>query len=458
MNNKVTFHEVAAKIATQTGISEESASNFIKVLFDTISDSLLNGEPVTVKGLGRFAVVDKDGETTVEFVADNEFAEAVNSPFAIFESVNLTEDISDEALSNVDLSENLDNVIEQEVELPSEDVTISSDFTVTETADLTADDEAEITEDAEIPEVADLPKEEEGVGLEANTEETQPEATEEIESPVEPMDVIITDSTITEESESSISEASESTISEASYAEKAEAEEPAKSEEPAEDLVADSDAIEESKPETPLMSLKSAINLTPLEEDTEEYVARPAVQPTKSRLGLGIFIGLLIGLAIGACGVYFAINYLFPDIKANDAQIEEINTASEEDEATLPLTEPLEDEINDSIPEIAETPEASQLDQVSEEVKAVTTPTEVLDTVRAGYYLQQMAKKHYGSKEFWGYIYEENTAKIKNPNNLHAGLVVVIPPAEKYGINSNSNESLKKAREVSGKVLAKFPN
>ncbi len=73
------------------------------------------------------------------------------------------------------------------------------------------------------------------------------------------------------------------------------------------------------------------------------------------------------------------------------------------------------------------------------------------------YLLNDMAKKHYGNKCFWVYIYEENKAKIANPNRVGPGLVLVIPPAEKYGINPSSQASIKAANEKAGKILTKYP-
>ena len=59
-----------------------------------------------------------------------------------------------------------------------------------------------------------------------------------------------------------------------------------------------------------------------------------------------------------------------------------------------------------------------------------------------------MSRKHYGRYEFWVYIYEENKDKIANPNSVSPGLVVVIPPSEKYGIDKNDEESVRKAKEI----------
>lgn len=79
-------------------------------------------------------------------------------------------------------------------------------------------------------------------------------------------------------------------------------------------------------------------------------------------------------------------------------------------------------------------------------------PKIITDTVRVNYYLTKMSRKYYGRYEFWVYIYEENKDKIKNPNKVAPGLVVVIPPAEKYGIDKNSEESVSKANKLAENI------
>ena len=52
-----------------------------------------------------------------------------------------------------------------------------------------------------------------------------------------------------------------------------------------------------------------------------------------------------------------------------------------------------------------------------------------------------MARRHYGKKIFWVYIYEENKNIIDDPDHIAPNTVVVIPPAEKYGIKAGDKES-----------------
>lgn len=95
---------------------------------------------------------------------------------------------------------------------------------------------------------------------------------------------------------------------------------------------------------------------------------------------------------------------------------------------------------------------ASQVDSISPE--PVAKPI-VTDTTSATMYLSRIARKHYGSADFWVYIYEENMAIIDDPNNIPPGTIVVIPPAEKYGIDANDKESIEKARKRSFELFAK---
>lgn len=95
-------------------------------------------------------------------------------------------------------------------------------------------------------------------------------------------------------------------------------------------------------------------------------------------------------------------------------------------------------------------------DSAKVENPAVQQQKVVTDTVRANRFLTQMARKYYGNPEFWAYIYIENQDKLKNPNTIAPGTVVVIPPAEKYGIDSKSKESVNAATRKCQEILNKY--
>lgn len=69
----------------------------------------------------------------------------------------------------------------------------------------------------------------------------------------------------------------------------------------------------------------------------------------------------------------------------------------------------------------------------------------VTDTLRNNNLIFDMAHKHYGDQAFWVYIALENQKQYPDYNKIPMGAALVIPPAEKYGINSDSKKSLKDA-------------
>lgn len=100
-------------------------------------------------------------------------------------------------------------------------------------------------------------------------------------------------------------------------------------------------------------------------------------------------------------------------------------------------------------------------EQLQEPAKAEEAPVPVqnavvLDTITRTKYLTRIANKHYGNAEFWVYIYEENKSKINNPNKIAAGTVVVIPPAEKYGIDKDDPASVAKAKAKAEAIQKRF--
>ena len=82
-------------------------------------------------------------------------------------------------------------------------------------------------------------------------------------------------------------------------------------------------------------------------------------------------------------------------------------------------------------------------------------PAVVTDTVTKTMLPVKLAEKHYGKQIFWVYIYLENKEKIgDNWSNVPPGTVLVIPPAEKYGIDASDKESVKRASDVSMQVYS----
>ena len=63
-----------------------------------------------------------------------------------------------------------------------------------------------------------------------------------------------------------------------------------------------------------------------------------------------------------------------------------------------------------------------------------------------------MAKRHYGDKVFWVYIALENQQQYPNYKKIPKESALTIPAPEKYGINSDSKQSLRKAAEAASEL------
>lgn len=74
-------------------------------------------------------------------------------------------------------------------------------------------------------------------------------------------------------------------------------------------------------------------------------------------------------------------------------------------------------------------------------------------TLQMGKTLRLLSLDKYGHREFWIYIYLENKDKISDPNNVPVGTRLKIPAKEKYGINANNPNSVRKAIDRATKEL-----
>lgn len=221
---------------------------------------------------------------------------------------------------------------------------------------------------------------------------------------------------------------------------------------------------EPAKPEAPLASAEPSVpqvKLEDIEEVPEEYVEAPVTRRDGTGLGFGwgLVVGIFVGLALGAAGTYFAIDYLFP---APAVEAEEV-IVSEPEPEVMPFPETVDTVVSTEAPvDSAElSVPKSQPDEAAVAPVAELPepkPETVTDVVKAGYLMPEMARKHYGARAFWAYIYEENKAKIGNPNMLRPGMKLVIPPASKYGIDSKNPKSLEAANRKATQILAKYPN
>lgn len=94
----VSLPQLIQLLAEQTGVDAAESRKFLHEFFTLVEDALVQGNSVKIKGIGSFSVVDRDSGT-VSFTPDSELAAAVNTPFAMFEAMELGNGISPEDLA-----------------------------------------------------------------------------------------------------------------------------------------------------------------------------------------------------------------------------------------------------------------------------------------------------------------------------------------------------------------------
>lgn len=455
MNHKIPYHELATMLAGHCNITPAEAENFIKSFFDRLTQSLTEGETVKIKGIGTFAPTG-DADMPVSFTPDSEIADTINAPFAMFEPEEVSDTLSDDAFNQLDNTEEPDSEESEDKELATQEPTIAQ--------------EEQNSQDATPASVGPMEEEEATVEVtQPATEQPSPSANERIAKST-PSEEVATETVIDPEPEHSSVEPPQTTpepIVEPTVA-TPQVTEPATLMQPEPKATAPSPAtpVKSAEQPTPVKPMaKPIVPVAPVvtpktthafpEEEPEEYYREPE-QKSGAGFGWGFVIGMLVGLALGACGVYFAIDYIFPTMpqtQHNDIEEAELIQEIQLDSVAAPLADDSIKATTASATTVADTLKPAET-QASAPSQAAPL---VKDTVRPGYLLNDMAKKHYGNKCFWVYIYEENKAKIANPNRVGPGLVLVIPPAEKYGIDPSSQASIKAANEKAGKILTKYP-
>ncbi len=397
MNNKITFVEIAEQIAESTSTSKRVCELFLRELVATITQALIGGEDVKIKGVGTFKVtrtktrksvsistgdaIEIDGYNKLSFTPDKSLAEAVNQPFAQFETVFLDDAMTDEKLAEIDkeypslFDEGSLDVTAQPVKVETSDGTGSTGATEA----TGATDGTESTESTDVTDVTESTGATETTGA---TDETGP-------TELESKDVTVVPTVVSEPSE------------------------PVRVEPVSRPMLVGIpiDGPTQPKPEP-----------EPVEETNEdEYFYRPAPRnaytPTPEQLAAHSrkldkrWIGLVVGILIGCLLMWFVMRGC--------------EKTGSEPQTVVPA---------DTVAQVEEEPVVTE----------TITDQNVLST---------MAARHYGSQWFWVYIYEENKDKIKNPDNVPLGTVVVIPPADKYGIDAKDPKSLKKAQLRSWEIL-----
>lgn len=448
MNTKITFVELVDLMSEATSTTKRVCELFLRELFNTVSQALIEGETVKINGIGTFKVsnvksrksvnvstgeaVNIMGYKKITFTPDKALAAAVNKPFEQFETVVLNDAVTDEELAAIDEKFSVEPVI-----MPKEEPKPSPAVQAEPVKPV----------DEKIPEAPlplDLPEMDEAAPAPAPDASLMPQPEPKKEVKPEPAPT--------------------------APAEKAPAPEAAKAK-PLERkpmLVGipidgptqprpESEPKDEPEPERYFYRPAPRNAYSPTEEQLEQAARKP-----KKRLWWVLLAVLAAGallwlLTRGHEGS--APKEPEPAVVLADSDSILIDSPAESKPAAE--SEPsIESKVSEAAKSTAEEKSSTEFKTSSESSTTSSSTSSssnnkpvVTDIVTSQIVLTTLSEKHYGSPWFWVYIYEENKDIISNPNNIRPGTRVVIPPAEKYGINPKDPKSLKKAQRLSWELL-----
>lgn len=461
MNNKVTFPELVEQVAQYANTSKRMSELFLKELFATISQSLIDGESVKVKGIGTFKLtevsprksvdvntgeeIEIPGHKKLSFAPDKDMAEAINQPFMHFETEILDDDVTDDQLAAIDAG--------VPIEAPAEAAPVEEE--IDDTADTEAPAaEAPVAAEDEVvmPPVFVAPVEE------PESEEAETEA----EAPVEPSEEVPAEEEAPAEVpvQEPADEPEEAVSEEEAEPEPVTEVEPSAVAEP-EDEAEDTEAEGEPDAESEMVSEELADERVGQEIDKRRITRRSLLE------------GFVVGVVTTLIVTLFAYRlYLMKGYEATPADeepfVENVSTDSvatpeqalAENSTEADADKQKADEEQKKADEEKKKAEDEKKKAEEEKQKAeATKPTTAnvaagtTDTIKPGTNLYRMSRKHYGSDKFWVYIYEENKAKYPNPNTIPVGAVLHIPQLEKYGAKAGNPASIAAAKKKQGEIF-----
>lgn len=351
MSNRVlVLQDIVKALSHETDTSEALCQSFVKELFAIVAERLMDGESVTLKGVGRF---DVDGGE-VRFVADPDTAAAINSAFDCFEAIELADDFDGD-----------EPVAEDETPDAAEEAAATTVDETSGTEDVADENPADGAEPEEKKCQTDELEE-----SEADSEENKEECTAETDAD----DETVTEETAEEETEETAEEEAEETVE-------------------------------------------------------EEYDDEPQPKRGGCRFAWGFLAGFVTAAVVAAVAWFC----LFGVVKKPSSQPAVIaddtaKVAAADSDSTAAVEKPQEQSEE-------KTAEPEKESKKAEQTFKVTNTA----------YLSNISRKFYGHYAFWVYIYLDNKDIITDPDNLPVGAELRIPAPEKYGIDKNNPESIKRA-------------
>ena len=220
------------------------------------------------------------------------------------------------------------------------------------------------------------------------------------------------------------------------------ADEPLQNESPA--VVVEEDILPAPVDEAPIEAPQpapSAAVTAPVEED-------PFVdQEAHPRMLVWVFVAL--GIAMAFCLFIYLLS-IQPELEMKDKASAAVETVQPSPAPAVPAVPAQAIDETDTLQTTSIATQEEATSSVAPSEAVVSTASSAAETIervrlRPGDRLSRLALKKYGNKAFWVYIYEENRAQLKDPDNIPVGAVITLPAASKYQINAGDTNSINRA-------------
>lgn len=427
MNERLTIQDLTDLLAAKHSMAKKDAEAFVKEFFLLIEQALESEKIVKIKGLGTFKLIDVDsresvhvhtgerfqikGHTKVSFSPDTSLRDAINKPFAHFETVALNENTVLEDTLMEDSDE--DEAVEEEPMTVDEPTIVETVF-AEEISEQQAEVEEQMIAESIDEKIEQLEEEEMPVAEEQpDAEENKPEEISEEQPNENPVD---------ENTEASAEVIIEQELLKANL-----------------------------KPITPLVPPQPE-----LAESAEPDYKKENTNKEKSPVPYLITIIILVLLLCGGVVLFIYYPDIFSSSSAGKDNVVDVPVTTQpvQPGALVPDTIERKDTVAQAIQSVPNVVAEEQPIAQKEEAKAPAktenkvvqqpqtsayldsatykiTGTKTKYTIKEGETLTKVSLRFYGTKAMWPYIVKHNPDVIKNPNNVPYGTTVKIPELTK---------------------------
>ena len=220
-------------------------------------------------------------------------------------------------------------------------------------------------------------------------------------------------------------------------------------------------AEEPQQPESPAVVVEEEILPTPIDEAPIEApqpapsaaVTAPVEedpfvdQEAHPRMLVWVFVAL--GIAMAFCLFIYLLS-IQPELEMKDKASAAVEAVQPSPAPAVPAVPAQAIDETDTLQTTSIATQEEATSSVAPSEAVVSTASSAAETIervrlRPGDRLSRLALKKYGNKAFWVYIYEENRAQLKDPDNIPVGAVITLPAASKYQINAGDTNSINRA-------------